>query len=163
MMKKNLQIVVKSSNVLSRAFSTKLPEEIRALQELCKKFSNDELKPVADRFDKDCQYPRQQIKKLGELGLMGIGTDSEFGGANLNTLALSVAVEEISQGCGSTGAIVSIHNCLYANLLNRLGTAEQKAKFLKPYVDGNRIGAFALSEAGLFNKFCCVEDSIQFF
>lgn len=149
MIKRNIQIVAKSSSTLSRAFSTKLPEEIRALQEWCKKFSNEELKPVADQLDRDCKYPVKHIKKLGELGLMGIGVASDIGGSNLSTLALSIVVEELSRGCGSTGAIVSIHNCLYASLLNRLGTDEQKTKYLKPYIDGSRIGAFALSESGL--------------
>lgn len=135
--------------VVSRAFSTKLPDELKVLQELCKKFSREELKPVAGQLDKDCKYPRKQIKMLGELGLMGIGVAPKHGGYNLSTLALSIVVEELSRGCGSTGAIVSIHNCLYANLLNRLGSDEQNSKFLKPYIDGNKIGAFALSESGV--------------
>ena len=81
------------------------------------------------------------------MGLMSIGVDTEFGGSNLNSLALSVAVEELSRGCASTGAIVSIHNCLYANLLNRKGNQHQKEKYLRPYTSG-KIGAFALSELG---------------
>lgn len=147
---KTVKLLTQSTACTSRSFTTKLSDELKSLQELCRKFANEELKPVADHLDKECKFPKKQIQKLGELGLMGIGVSSEFGGANLNTLALSVAVEELSQGCASTGAIVSIHNCLYANLLNRLGTHEQKAKFLKPFTDGKKIGAFALSEAGLF-------------
>lgn len=146
---KVVKILTQSTAWASRSFTTKLSDELISLQEVCKKFANEELKPVADQLDKECKFPKMQVQKLGELGLMGIGANSEFGGANLNTLALSIAVEELSQGCGSTGAIVSIHNCLYANLLNRVGTYEQKIKFLKPYTDGKKIGAFALSEAGL--------------
>lgn len=131
--------------VLTRAFSSHLPDELKSLQELCRKFANEELRPVADK----CIYPSAQIKKLGELGLMGVGVSQQYGGSGMNALALSIVVEELSRVCGSTGAIVSIHNCLYADLLNRLGTDHQKSKFLKPYVDGSRIGAFALSEAGL--------------
>lgn len=149
-MLRNVKKVLGLSRDGSRTFSTKLSEELKSLQELCKKFANDELKPVADQLDKECKFPTKQVQKLGELGLMGIGVPSEFGGANMNTLALSIAVEELSQGCASTGAIVSIHNCLFCNLLNRLGTHEQKLKFLKPFTDGQKIGAFALSEAGLF-------------
>lgn len=147
-MLRNVKKVCQLTRDNSRSFSTKLSEELKSLQELCRKFANDELKPVADQLDKECKFPRKQVQKLGELGLMGIGVSSEFGGANMNTLALSIAVEELSQGCASTGAIVSIHNCLYANLLNRLGTHEQKLKFLAPFTDGRKIGAFALSEAG---------------
>ena len=136
------------ATVLKRNFSSRLPDELRSLQELCRRFANEELKPVAAQNDKQCKYPTKQIKKLGELGLMGIGVLPDYGGSNMNTLALSIVVEELTQGCGSTGAIVSIHNCLYADLLNRLGTDEQRSTFLKPYVDGTKIGAFALSESG---------------
>lgn len=148
MVTRNLKFVTQSSSFLSRAFSTNLPDELKSLQELCRKFSNEELKPVADVLDKEAKYPKEQIQKLGELGLMGINVSSDYGGSNLSTLALSIAVEELSIGCGSTGAIVSIHNCLYADLLSRLGTDEQKLKFLRPFVAGNKIGAFALSESG---------------
>lgn len=145
-----LKLLRSATLVLTRAFSTQLPEELRSLQELTRKFANDELRPVADIYDKECKFPRKQIKKLGELGLMGIGVASEYGGSGMSSLAVSIVVEELSRVCGSTGAIVSIHNCLYADLLNRLGTERQKSKFLKPLIDGSRIGAFALSETGLF-------------
>lgn len=145
---KSVKLVTVSSSFVSRTFSTQLSHELQSLQEICKKFSKEELKPVADQLDRDGKFPKKQIHKLGKLGVLGIGVASDYGGANMNTLALSIAVEELSQGCGSTGAIVSIHNCLYANLLNRVGTHEQKLKYLKPFVDGNKIGAFALSESG---------------
>jgi butyryl-CoA dehydrogenase len=148
MLAKNVRFVKLCSNCSSRTFTTKLPNELKSLQELCKKFSNEELKPVADQLDKAAKFPKKQIQKLGKLGLMGICVSSDYGGSNMNTLALSVAVEELSQGCASTGSIVSIHNCLYANLLNRLGSNEQKKKYLRPFTDGNKIGAFALSESG---------------
>lgn len=131
-----------------RSFTTNLSNELKSLQELCRKFASEELKPVAAEIDRECKFPREQIEKLGDLGLMGIGVASEFGGANMNILALSISIEELSRGCGSTGAIVSIHNCLFANLLNRLGSNEQKKKFLTPFTAGRKIGAFALSEAG---------------
>ena len=130
----------------SRSFTTNLSSDLKTLQELCRKFANEELKPVASELDRECKFPSKQVQMLGDLGLMGIGVASEFGG--VNTLALSIAVEELSRGCGSTGAIVSIHNCLFANLLNRLGSNQQKKKFLTPFTDGRKIGAFALSEAG---------------
>lgn len=145
-----LKLLRSSTVVLTRAFSTQLPEELRSLQELTRKFANDELRPIADIYDKECKFPRAQIKKLGELGLMGIGVSPEYGGSGMSALAVSIVVEELSRVCGSTGAIVSIHNCLYADLVNRLGSDQQKSKFLKPLVDGSRIGAFALSETGLF-------------
>lgn len=89
-----------------------------------------------------------QIKKLGELGLLSINVNEKYGGSGQDTLALSVAVEEIAKGCGGTGTIVSVHNCLYVNLIDRCGTEEQKEKFLKPFTCGT-LGCFALSEPGV--------------
>lgn len=78
---------------------------------------------------------------------MGISIERRFGGAGFNMLATCLAVEEISRACASTGIIISIHNCLYAQLLQRCGTAEQREQFLRPFVGAAAcIGAFALSE-----------------
>ncbi|XP_050549194.1 short-chain specific acyl-CoA dehydrogenase, mitochondrial-like isoform X2 [Daktulosphaira vitifoliae] len=77
---------------------------------------------------------------------MGILVEKKYGGFDGDTLALSVAVEEIARYCGGTSSIVSIHNALYADTINRLGTIEQKNNFLSDFVNGNKIGCFALSE-----------------
>ncbi|KAG4076168.1 hypothetical protein HA402_014717 [Bradysia odoriphaga] len=76
---------------------------------------------------------------------MAINVSKKYGGSELDTLSTSIVVEEISNGCASTGIIVAIHNCLYADLLNRHGTEKQKEEFLRPFTTGD-IGAFALSE-----------------
>lgn len=78
---------------------------------------------------------------------MGMTVNKQYKGSEFDYTSVSIAVEEISRGCASTGAIVSIHNILYADLLNTHGTDKQKNTFLKPYTAG-RLGAFALSEAG---------------
>ncbi len=78
---------------------------------------------------------------------MGINVSRKYGGSELDTLSTSIIVENLSNGCASTGIIVAIHNCLYANLLNSCGTEKQKEEFLRPFTSGN-IGAFALSEYG---------------
>lgn len=80
---------------------------------------------------------------------MGINVSKQYGGSGLDTLSTSIIVEEISNGCASTGIIVAIHNCLYADLLYRRGTDKQKDEFLRPFTNGT-IGAFALSEHGLW-------------
>lgn len=87
---------------------------------------------------------------MGELGLLAINVSEKWGGSNQDSLALAVAVEEIARGCGGTGTIVSVHNCLYVNLLNRCGTDQQKEQFLKPFTKGT-LGCFALSEPGKIN------------
>lgn len=81
---------------------------------------------------------------------MGACVDEEYGGLGRDYLSLAVAVEELSRGCASTGMVVSIHNFLYANLVNEKGTPEQKERFLGDYTKG-AIGCFALSEPGVLN------------
>jgi butyryl-CoA dehydrogenase len=134
--------------VFARSFTTNLPDEVKAIQELCRKFAKEELKSTVSENDKNCKYPQKSIEKLGEMGFMSVGVSAEYGGSNYNTLALSVVVEELSRIDASTGIICSIHNCLYANLLDRIGTKRQKEKWLKGYTKGKLIGAFALSESG---------------
>lgn len=132
-----------------RCFSlASLPETHKMLQKTCRDFAEGELKPIAAKLDREHLFPEEQIKKLGQLGLMGINVSEEYGGPALDSLALSVAVEEIARGCGGTGTIVSVHNTLYANVLDQLGTKEQKDKFLVGFTDGTHVGCFGISEPG---------------
>lgn len=86
---------------------------------------------------------------MGELGLLSVNVPEKWGGSGEDRLALAVAIEEIARGCGGTGAIMSIHNTLYVNLVERCGTDKQKEQFLRPFTCGV-LGSFALSEPGLF-------------
>lgn len=86
---------------------------------------------------------------MGELGLLSITVSEKWGGSGQDALALAVAVEEIARGCGGTGTIVSVHNCLYVNFLDRCGTDKQKEEFLRPFTNGT-LGCFALSEPGRY-------------
>ncbi|KAF4520942.1 hypothetical protein B566_EDAN008917, partial [Ephemera danica] len=90
----------------------------------------------------------QQIKKMGELGLMAVDVPESFGGTGLDYLAYAVAMEEISRGCASAGVIMSVNNSLYLGPINKFGTPEQKKKFITPFTAGERVGCFALSEPG---------------
>jgi butyryl-CoA dehydrogenase len=92
------------------------------------------------------RFPAEQIAKLGDLGLLGVCATHEYGGSGLDTTSLSIAVEEVSRGCGGTGTICSVHNSLFVNLVQRKGNAAQKEEFLKPYTKGT-LGVFALSES----------------
>lgn len=135
-----------SKKSLKRFFSLhKLSEEHLMLQKTCRDFVEKELKPIAAELDKNHQFPRKQIEKMGQLGLLSINVSEKWGGAGQDTLSMAIAVEEIARGCGGTGTIVSVHNCLYVNLLDRCGTDEQKEKYLKPFTKGT-LGCFALSE-----------------
>ncbi|KAJ0177418.1 hypothetical protein K1T71_007427 [Dendrolimus kikuchii] len=131
----------------TRTFTSQLNDQQKAIQELTRSFSNEYLKPNAAKHDLERRFPFDAIKKLTDLGLMGACVDKEYGGLGLDYLSLAVAVEELSRGCASTGMIVSIHNFLYANLVNEKGTPEQKELFLRDFTKG-AIGCFALSEPG---------------
>ncbi|KAM7249467.1 hypothetical protein ACFE04_008352 [Oxalis oulophora] len=126
-----------------RAYSKFSHDDIAsALGSVCRKFAESELMPIASKLDKGVS-----IKKMGSLGAMGILVPTDYGGAGLDTSALSIAVQEISRGCGGTSAIVNIHNALYADLISRFGTKDQKEKYLPDFVNGTHIGGFALSES----------------
>lgn len=125
-----------------------LKEEHLMISSLTKQFSDTELKPIASLIDKEHKFPSLQIKKLGELGILGISVSDKYGGSNMDYLCYSIAVEEISKGCASTGVIVSVNNSLYCGPLEKYGTHEQKLKWLEPCASGKKLGCFMLSEPG---------------
>lgn len=119
------------------------------LQKTCRDFANSELcGQNAAKFDREHLYPEQQIKKMGELGLMAVSIPEEIGGTGLDYLAYAIAMEEISRGCASAGVIMSVNNSLYLGPLNSFGNSSQKSAYITPFTTGERIGCFALSEPG---------------
>ncbi|KAH8042278.1 hypothetical protein HPB51_021362 [Rhipicephalus microplus] len=82
------------------------------LRKTCREFAEKELKPVAGVIDKEHRYPREQVKKLGEMGLMAVAVPTELGGAGLDYLAYAIGMEEISRGCASTGVVMSVNNVM---------------------------------------------------
>lgn len=133
----------------SRSFSTifQLSEESEVIRQKCRTFAENELAPNAEKHDKLATFPTEKIKRLGELGWLGACIDRKYGGCGLDLVTLSVVVEEISRCCASTGIILSIHNCLYADLVQRFGNQRQIDEYLIPFI-GGEIGVFALSEHG---------------
>jgi butyryl-CoA dehydrogenase len=123
-----------------------LTEEQRQVRDLCRQFADSELKPHARKWDVEHQYPADAVKKLAELGLMGVAIPPELGGAGMDNVSYAVAAEEISRGCAGTGVIMSVNNSLYCDPVNKFGTEEQKRDFLTPFARGERLGAFALTE-----------------
>ncbi|KAK6192418.1 hypothetical protein SNE40_003887 [Patella caerulea] len=128
--------------------SADLPETHQLLKETCAGFANNELIPTAGQNDKDHRYPVEHVKKLGELGLLCVDIEESDGGTGLDYLAYAVAMEEISRGCASLGCIMSVNNSLYLGPVKHFATPAQKEKFLKPFLNGDRVGCFALSEPG---------------
>jgi butyryl-CoA dehydrogenase len=123
-----------------------LTEEQRQVRDLCREFAEQELKPNARRWDAEHVFPSDAVKKLGEMGLLGVAVPTEWGGAGMDAVAYAVAMEEISRGCAGTGVIMSVNNSLYCDPLLKFGTDEQKRDFLLPFARGERLGCFALTE-----------------
>lgn len=113
-----------------------LSDTHQMLQKTCRDFAEAELKTNAAKFDKNHLYPAEQIKKMGELGLMAIAVPEELGGSGLDYLAYAIALEEISRGCASAGVIMSVNNSLYLGPIIGWGTDAQKEKFITPFTDG---------------------------
>lgn len=93
-------------------------------------------------------FPKDQIKQMGELGLMGLTAPQEYGGTGLDYLAYAIATEEISRGCASAGVIMSVQNSLYLGPIEKFGNEKQKEKYMTGFTSGEKIGCFALSEPG---------------
>jgi len=123
-----------------------LPKEHVLLRELYKKFAETEVKPLAEETDEQERFPVETVKKLGRYGFMGIPFPKEYGGAGGDALAYTMAVEELSKACGSTGVILSAHTSLCCAPIYEYGTEEQKKKYLPKLCSGEWLGAFGLTE-----------------
>ncbi len=123
-----------------------LGETIDMLREQTQAFVASELAPRAAGIDASNQFPRDMWRKFGDMGLLGITVDEEYGGSGLGYLAHVIAMEEISRGSASVALSYGAHSNLCVNQIKRNGSAEQKAKYLPTLVSGEHIGALAMSE-----------------
>jgi len=123
-----------------------LNETQKMIRETARQFAHDELASTAESRDEKEEFPHEAVKKLGELGFMGMVVPEQYGGAGLDTVSYSLAVEEISRVDASCGVIMSVNNSLVCYGINEYGTEDQKQKFLTPLAAGKKLGAFALSE-----------------
>ncbi|MEO1137233.1 MAG: isovaleryl-CoA dehydrogenase [Pseudomonadota bacterium] len=121
---------------------------IEEMREMVARWAADRLAPRAAEIDEKNLFPRDLWPELGELGLLGITADEEFGGAGLGYVAHVVAMEEISRASGAVGLSYGAHSNLCVNQLNINGNKEQKAKYLPKLVSGEHLGALAMSEPG---------------
>ena len=125
-----------------------LTREQELVRQMVREFAVNEVKPIAAEIDETERFPMENVKKMAELGMMGIPFPKELGGAGGDVLSYIVAVEELSKVCGTTGVIVSAHTSLCASLIYENGTPAQKEKYLVPLAKGEKIGAFGLTEPG---------------
>ena len=129
-------------------FDFGLGDDIDALRTSIAQFAQDRIAPLAAQIDRENRFPRELWPELGELGLLGITVDEEYGGAGLGYLAHVVAMEEISRASASIGLSYGAHSNLCVNQLRRWGTPEQKRKYLPKLLTGEHVGALAMSEPG---------------
>jgi len=125
-----------------------LGDEVEALRDMVHRWSQDRVKPIAAEIDQKNQFPNELWAEMGELGLLGITVDEEFGGAAMGYLAHTVAVEEVARASASVSLSYGAHSNLCVNQIKLNGTPEQKAKYLPKLVSGAHVGALAMSEAG---------------
>ena len=125
-----------------------LGEQAEMIRDTVAGFAAREIAPLAAEIDRTNQFPRQLWPKLGELGLLGLTVEEEYGGSGLGYLEHVVAVEEISRASASVGLSYGAHSNLCVNQIRRWGTAEQKARYLPRLCSGEHVGALAMSEPG---------------
>ena len=123
-----------------------LSEEHLMIQQAARDFANTELKPGVIERDEHQKFPYEQIKKLGELGFLGMMVDPKYNGSGMDTISYVLAMEELSKIDASASVVVSVNNSLVCFGLEKYGTEFQKEKYLKPLAAGEIIGAFCLSE-----------------
>ena len=121
-------------------------EEHEMIRDAAKDFAQTELLPGVIERDENQSFPTEQIKKLGELGFLGMMVDPKYGGAGMDSISYVLAMEEISKVDASSSVVMSVNNSLVCWGLEEYGTEEQKEKYLKPLASGEIIGAFCLSE-----------------
>jgi isovaleryl-CoA dehydrogenase len=129
-------------------FDFGLGEDIDLLRETVHAFASDRIAPRAEEIDSRNEFPRDLWPELGELGLLGMTVEDEYGGSGLGYLAHVIAMEEISRASASIGLSYGAHSNLCVNQLQRWGNQEQKQKYLPALVSGEHLGALAMSEAG---------------
>jgi len=123
-----------------------LSDEQRMIQAVAREFADKEVRPIAEAIDREARFPRDTVRRMGELGLLGIAIPEAYGGSGGDTVAYVVALEEVARACASHAVIMSVNNSLYCDPVHKFGTEEQKQRFLAPFASGQKLGCFSLTE-----------------
>ena len=138
-----------------------LTNDQKMLQSEVRKFAENELAPLAPEIDVSGEFPKESIKKLAELGLLGIFVPEKYGGSEFDFVSLAIAIEEISRACASTGVIVAVNNSLTAYPILQFGTEEQKQKYLPLLCSGKKIGAMGITEPNAGSDVAAMETTAK--
>jgi alkylation response protein AidB-like acyl-CoA dehydrogenase len=123
-----------------------LSEEHKMIRDMARDFAQREIAPIAAEIDAEGRFPTETIKKMGELGFMGVEIPEEYGGTGMDTLSYVLTMIEISKVCASHGVIMSVNNSLVCHGIYSFGTEEQKQAVLVPLASGEKLGAYSLTE-----------------
>ncbi|GIV98340.1 MAG: acyl-CoA dehydrogenase [Herpetosiphonaceae bacterium] len=125
-----------------------LNEDQEFIRKTAREFAEKQVKPTAAERDEKKEWPAEIVKKMGELGFMGVAVSEEYGGAGLDYVSYAIVIEELSRVDASVGVIASVNNSLVCYGIEKFGTEEQKREILTPLASGQKLGAFSLSEPG---------------
>jgi butyryl-CoA dehydrogenase len=123
-----------------------LTAEQQMIQAMAREFAEQEVRPIAGDLDREGRFPHETVKRMGELGLMGIAVPEAWGGSGADVVSYAVALIEVAKACASHAVVMSVNNSLYCDPILRFGTDAQKEAFLRPAAAGREIGCFALTE-----------------
>ena len=123
-----------------------LTEEQRMIRDTARDFAAREVAPKAAELDKTGRWPAEIVKKMAELGLLGVAIPQEHGGAGMDVLSYALAMEEVSAACASCGVIMSVNNSLFCDPVYKFGNDDQKKRVLAPVARGDKLGCFGLTE-----------------
>ncbi len=123
-----------------------LSAEHKMIRDAARDFAQKEIAPIAAEFDESGEFPMQTVRKMGDLGFMGIEVPETYGGAGMDALAYVLALQEICKVDAAHGVVMSVNNSLYCHGILKFGTEEQKQKFVTPIASGKAIGAYSLTE-----------------
>lgn len=125
-----------------------LTEEQLMLQQTIRDFAQSEIAPLAHELDEESRFPTENIRKMGEMGLMGMMVPAEFGGGGMGALEYVIALEEIAAACASTAVTMSVNNSLFLSCLMQFASEAQQKKYIPAWAQGAKLGAYSLSEPG---------------
>jgi len=123
-----------------------LTPEQQMVQAMAREFAEAEVRPIAAEVDRDARFPHETVKRMGELGLMGIAVPERWGGSGADAVSYVVALEEIARACASHAVIMSVNNSLFCDPVLKHGTDAQRERFLRPVASGHAHGCYALTE-----------------